>query len=197
MRSARSPRPSHSMRRVLELTPTYADPVLGLQPRLGAPVSRYAVSPRPLRVCTDGHQESASAKGVPSRGCRREHSLSPYLPPVPRRARRASPSSANEDAALAPLSRSGPAADPCSALTLAGWSGRIEARTGLRMMPTFPRSPLSFRTAGFPQYGWKAGLSGGTFPCANQLKPAPGIRRPTYGLSSPFVHLVASSLAPH
>src|SRR4051812_46560422 len=33
------------------------------------------------------------------------------------------------------------------------WSGRIEARTGLRMMPTSPRSPLSFRTAGFPQYG--------------------------------------------
>ena len=42
--------------------------------------------------------------------------------------------------------------------------GRIEARTGLRMMPTFPRSPLSFRTAGFPQYGWKAGVSDGTFP---------------------------------
>jgi hypothetical protein len=32
------------------------------------------------------------------------------------------------------------------------------------MMPTFPRSSLSFRTAGFPQYGWKAGLSGGAFP---------------------------------
>ena len=43
-------------------------------------------------------------------------------------------------------------------------SGGIEARTGLRMMPTSPRSPLSFRTAGFPQYGWKAGLSGETFP---------------------------------
>src|SRR6266566_5298207 len=42
-------------------------------------------------------------------------------------------------------------------------SGRIEARIGLRMMPTFPRSPLSFRTAGFPQYGWKAGLSDGAF----------------------------------
>ena len=28
-----------------------------------------------------------------------------------------------------------------------------EARTGLRMMPTFPRSPLTFRTAGFPRYG--------------------------------------------
>src|SRR6266700_3300307 len=40
-------------------------------------------------------------------------------------------------------------------------SGRIEARSGLRMMPTFPRSPLSFRTAGFPQYGWKAGFSDG------------------------------------
>jgi hypothetical protein len=36
-------------------------------------------------------------------------------------------------------------------------SGRIEARIGLRMMPTFPRSPLSFRTAGFPSVrleGW-------------------------------------------
>jgi hypothetical protein len=42
--------------------------------------------------------------------------------------------------------------------------GRIEARTGLRMMPTSPRSPLSFRTAGFPQYGWKVGISGGAFP---------------------------------
>src|SRR5438874_2929412 len=43
-------------------------------------------------------------------------------------------------------------------------SGRTEARTGLRMMPTSPRSPLSFRTAGFPRYGWKAGLSDGAFP---------------------------------
>jgi hypothetical protein len=42
--------------------------------------------------------------------------------------------------------------------------GGIEARIGLRMMPTFPRSSLSFRTAGFLQYGWKAGISGGTFP---------------------------------
>jgi hypothetical protein len=48
-------------------------------------------------------------------------------------------------------------------VTRAG-SGRIEARTGLRMMPTFPRSPLSFRTASFPRYGWKAGLSDGAFP---------------------------------
>jgi hypothetical protein len=38
--------------------------------------------------------------------------------------------------------------------------GRVgtKARTGLRMMPTFPSSPLKFRTAGFPQYGFKAGF---------------------------------------
>jgi hypothetical protein len=42
-------------------------------------------------------------------------------------------------------------------------------------MPTFPPPPLSFRTAGFPQYGWKVGLSGNAFPHATQLKPAPGI----------------------
>ena len=43
-------------------------------------------------------------------------------------------------------------------------SGRAMARTGLRMMPTFPSSPLKFRTAGFPRYGFKAGLSRGAFP---------------------------------
>ena len=43
-------------------------------------------------------------------------------------------------------------------------SGGNEARFGLGMMPTFPRSPLSFRTAGFPQYGWRAGISDQAFP---------------------------------
>ena len=59
-------------------------------------------------------------------------------------------------------------------------SGRIEARTGLRMMPTFPRSPLSFRTAGFPQYGWKAGCPSGAFPMIGGLSllPACAVRRP-------------------
>ena len=37
------------------------------------------------------------------------------------------------------------------------------ARTGLRMMPTFPSPSLKFRTAGFPQYGFKAGVSDGAF----------------------------------
>jgi hypothetical protein len=45
-------------------------------------------------------------------------------------------------------------------------SGRAMARTGLRMMPTFPSSPLKFRTAGFPRYGFKAGLSASAFPRA-------------------------------
>jgi hypothetical protein len=39
------------------------------------------------------------------------------------------------------------------------------ARSGLRMMPTFPLPSLKFRTAGFPQYGFKAGWSDKAFPC--------------------------------
>jgi len=54
-------------------------------------------------------------------------------------------------------------------------SGRTMARTGLRMMPTFPSSPLRFRTAGFPQYGSKVGLSDVAFPCTTRAKPAPGL----------------------
>ena len=69
-------------------------------------------------------------------------------------------------------------------------SGRTVARIGLRMMPTFPLSPLSFRTAGFPQYGWKAGISDSAFPEHPSLKPAPGIRRCTPGLLLPFAHLI-------
>jgi hypothetical protein len=38
------------------------------------------------------------------------------------------------------------------------------ARSGLRMMPTFPLPPLKFRTAGFPRYDFKAGVSDEDFP---------------------------------
>src|SRR3954467_4770031 len=65
------------------------------------------------------------------------------------------------------------------------------------MMPTFPRSPRSFRTAGFPQYGWKAGLSGGAFPDRQRLKPALGMHLLTAGLPSPFVHLRVGAVAPY
>jgi hypothetical protein len=54
-------------------------------------------------------------------------------------------------------------------------SGRTMARTGLRMMPTFPSPPLKSRTAGFPQYGLKASMSDGAFPSGVLVKPAPGI----------------------
>ena len=48
------------------------------------------------------------------------------------------------------------------------------------MMPTSPRSPLSFRTAGFPQYGWKAGFPSGAFPMISGLSllPAFAVRHP-------------------
>ena len=65
------------------------------------------------------------------------------------------------------------------------------------MMPTFPRSSLSFRTAGFPQYGWKAGFPSGAFLDRQRLKPAPGMRRPTSSLHPPFVHLVVTTVVPH
>jgi hypothetical protein len=32
------------------------------------------------------------------------------------------------------------------------------------MMPTFPSPSLKFRTAGFPRYGFKAGISDAAFP---------------------------------
>ena len=87
---------------------------------------------------------------------------------------------------------------PPAGLSPAGPAASVAApRTRLRMMLTSPRSPLSFRTAGFPQYGWKAGLWGGAFPECCQLKPAPGMRHPTSGLLPPFVHLVDTSVIPY
>jgi hypothetical protein len=47
------------------------------------------------------------------------------------------------------------------------------ARTGLRMMPTFPSPPLRFRTAGFPRYGSKASLSDGVCLSPLAVKRAP------------------------
>jgi hypothetical protein len=52
------------------------------------------------------------------------------------------------------------------------------------MMPTFPPPPLSFRTAGFPQYGWKAGISDSAFTRVARVKPAPGIPRTPHRFAS-------------
>jgi len=54
------------------------------------------------------------------------------------------------------------------------------ARTGLRMMPTFPPLPLKFRRADFLRYGFKAGLSDGAFPCESEVFAS-------YGLHPSFV----------
>jgi len=59
------------------------------------------------------------------------------------------------------------------------------ARTGLRMMPTFPLSPLKLRTAGFPRYGFKASLSDGIFLPPVAVKRAPHIPAPHGSLFRP------------
>ena len=51
------------------------------------------------------------------------------------------------------------------------------------MMPTFPSSPLRFRTAGFPRYGSKAGLSDGAFPCGLHPSFAASVARISLALS--------------
>ena len=55
------------------------------------------------------------------------------------------------------------------------------------MIPTSPSSPLKFRTAGFPQYGFKAGLSDSAFPSSSPVKPAPGIPVASVSLLLSFV----------
>jgi len=74
----------------------------------------------------------------------------------------------------------------CTSIAVLPRSSRAMARTGLRMMPTFPSPPLKFRTAGFPQYGFKASMSDRAFPQVHSLKPAPGIRLRPRSLLLPF-----------
>ena len=64
---------------------------------------------------------------------------------------------------------------------------RAEQWRGLRMMPTFPLPSLKFRTAGFPQYGFKAGVS--AFPFNASLAPVglpPSFVVPAFLVGSPF-----------
>ena len=68
--------------------------------------------------------------------------------------------------------------------------------SGLRMMPTFPPPPLSFRTAGFPQYGWKVGLSSSAFPHVAQVKPTPGMPCVTRRFASTLRALRGPTLRP-
>ena len=69
------------------------------------------------------------------------------------------------------------------------------ARTGLRMMPTFPSPSLQCRTAGFPQYGFKASLSGRACPTDTTVKPAPGMPAPSASLPRPFARFRDGNMA--
>jgi hypothetical protein len=60
------------------------------------------------------------------------------------------------------------------------------ARTGLRMMPTFPSPPLKFRKAGFPRSGFKANVSDRAFPSDREFVAAVGLR-PSFVLSASTV----------
>jgi hypothetical protein len=63
------------------------------------------------------------------------------------------------------------------------------ARSGLRMMPTFPLPSLKFRTAGFPRYGFKAGVSDRACPCDTahvSLGLPPSFALPAAYVGSPF-----------
>ena len=60
------------------------------------------------------------------------------------------------------------------------------ARTGLRMMPTFPSPSLKFRTVGFPQYGFKASMSDSACRPPAPVKPVPGIPGARERLQLPF-----------
>jgi hypothetical protein len=66
------------------------------------------------------------------------------------------------------------------------------ALIGLRMMPTFPSPPLKFRTVGFPQYGFKAGMSAGACQGSGEVKSAPDIRSTPSGCSPSFARVRAA-----
>src|SRR5262249_26551940 len=57
--------------------------------------------------------------------------------------------------------------------------------------------PLSFRTAGFPQYDWKAGFPRGASLDRQQLKPAPGIAARRPGCIRPSYTLLVKAMIPH
>jgi hypothetical protein len=64
------------------------------------------------------------------------------------------------------------------------------------MMLLFPLPPLKFRKVGFPDYGFKADLSGKAFPLVLPLKPAPGIHSFVVSLLLPFVSIQTEACYP-
>jgi hypothetical protein len=77
---------------------------------------------------------------------------------------------------------------------MVGWGdGAVRAS----MMPTFPSPSLKFRTVSFPQYGFKASLSGRACLHHRAVKPAPGIPASRSSLHRPFARIRPASDAGH
>ena len=74
-------------------------------------------------------------------------------------------------------------------------SGRIEARSGLRMMPTFPRSPYHSVRRVFPDTAGRQAFQMAPSRMPRALKSAPDIRAVLPSLHPPFVHLVIQRLS--
>ena len=74
-------------------------------------------------------------------------------------------------------------------------SSRAMAQTGLRMMPMSPSPPLKFRTAGFPQYGFKVSLSDRAVQSSHELKSTPDLRSVPRCCSLPFARPRAATAA--
>jgi len=56
-------------------------------------------------------------------------------------------------------------------------------------------APLNFRTAGFPQYGFKASLSDRAFRPSNPVKRVPRILRSAETFTLPFAHVPHRAIA--
>jgi hypothetical protein len=56
-------------------------------------------------------------------------------------------------------------------------------------MPTFPLPSLKFRTAGFPQYGYKASISDGVFHGDPEVKPHSRHTLALTVFAPPFAHI--------
>ncbi len=63
-------------------------------------------------------------------------------------------------------------------------------------MPTFPRFSLSFRTAGFPQYGWKAGFPSGALAKISQVGERPEFFATRSGSAAPLRQVAVNGLGP-
>ena len=64
------------------------------------------------------------------------------------------------------------------------------------MMPLFPPPSLKFRKVGFPDYGFKVGMSDGAFPSPLSFKPTPGIHDCFVGLHPSLAWPRSSILIP-